>query len=85
LHQGYTIHSERRWGSPDRPFNMLISGITGCGKAHNVFDLLENEIKIKFDCVTIFCLYLHLQQNVRQEVHVVRALCLCAGVNGQTR
>ena len=40
---------------PDPPFNMLISGITGCGKTHYVLDLLETEFKNKFDYIIIIC------------------------------
>ena len=40
---------------PDPPFNMLISGITGCGKTHFVLDLLENEFRQKFDYIIIIC------------------------------
>src|SRR5271157_4413625 len=39
----------------DPPFNMLISGMTGCGKTHFVLDLLENEFKTKFDYIIIIC------------------------------
>src|SRR5271166_6680061 len=39
----------------DPPFNMLISGMTGCGKTHFVLDLLENEFKNKFDYIIIIC------------------------------
>ena len=45
---------------PQPPFNMLISGITGCGKTHFVLDLLENEYRSKFNhiimaCPTFYC------------------------------
>ena len=40
---------------PEPPFNMLISGITGCGKTHMVLDLLEVEYRKKFDYVIIIC------------------------------
>ena len=40
---------------PEPPFNMLISGITGCGKTHFVLDLLENEYRSKFDHIIIAC------------------------------
>jgi len=40
---------------PEPPFNMLISGITGCGKTHYVLDLLQNEFKGKFDYIVIIC------------------------------
>ena len=41
------------WLEP--PFNMLISGITNCGKTHYILDLLENEFRNKFDYIIIFC------------------------------
>jgi len=37
------------------PHNMLISGITNCGKTHFVLDLLENEYKDYFDNIVLFC------------------------------
>jgi Cdc6-like AAA superfamily ATPase len=40
---------------PEPPFNMLISGITGCGKTHMVLDLLEVEYRKQFDYVIIIC------------------------------
>jgi Cdc6-like AAA superfamily ATPase len=40
---------------PKPPFNMLISGITGCGKTHFVLDLLETQYKNKFDYIIIVC------------------------------
>ena len=40
---------------PDPPFNMLISGITACGKTHFVLDLLKNEFKGRYDYVLILC------------------------------
>ena len=40
---------------PDPPFNMLISGITGCGKTHYVLDLLETKFRNKFDYIIIIC------------------------------
>lgn len=39
----------------DKPFNMLVCGITGCGKTFYVLDLLENEFKHKFDYIIIIC------------------------------
>lgn len=39
----------------DPPFNMLIAGITNCGKTHYVLDLLEKCYVNKFDYVVIFC------------------------------
>ena len=36
-------------------FNMLISGITNCGKTHYVLDLLEKHCKNKFDYIVIYC------------------------------
>jgi hypothetical protein len=40
---------------PDLPFNMLISGISGCGKTHYVLDLLETQFRNKFDYIIIIC------------------------------
>ena len=37
------------------PHNMLISGVTNCGKSHFVLDLLENEYKNHFDNIVLFC------------------------------
>ena len=37
------------------PFNMLVSGMTGCGKTHYILDLLETEFKNKFDYIFIIC------------------------------
>ena len=37
------------------PFNMLVSGMTGCGKTHYILDLLETEFKNKFDYIIIIC------------------------------
>jgi hypothetical protein len=40
---------------PDLPFNMLISGISECGKTHYVVDLLETQFINKFDYIIIIC------------------------------
>ncbi len=40
---------------PEPPFNMLISGITGCGKTHYVLDLLETRFTKTFDYIVIIC------------------------------
>jgi GTPase SAR1 family protein len=40
---------------PEPPFNMLISGITGCGKSFLALQLLENEFRNKFDYIFIIC------------------------------
>ena len=37
------------------PHNMLISGITNCGKTHFVLDLLETEYKDFFNKIILFC------------------------------
>ncbi len=42
-----------KWLEP--PFNMLVSGITNCGKTHYVLDLLETIYKNKFDYIVIYC------------------------------
>ena len=39
----------------DPLFNILISGITNCGKTHFVLDLLEKNYKNKFDYIVIYC------------------------------
>jgi hypothetical protein len=44
---------------PKPPFNMLISGITNCGKTHYALDLIENWARSfpdqAFDYVVIYC------------------------------
>ena len=37
------------------PHNMLISGVTNCGKTKFILDLLEKEYLNKFDNIIIFC------------------------------
>jgi hypothetical protein len=44
---------EEIWLEP--PFNMLICGITNCGKTHYILDLLETQYRNKFDYILIFC------------------------------
>ena len=39
----------------DVPFNMLISGMTDCGKTYYVLDLLEHDFMKTFDYIVIFC------------------------------
>lgn len=39
----------------DVPFNMLISGMTDCGKTYYVLDLLEQDFLKTFDYIVIFC------------------------------
>ena len=38
-----------------QPHNMLISGVTNCGKTHFILDLLELEYKDFFDYIILFC------------------------------
>jgi hypothetical protein len=42
---------------PRKPYNMLISGITNCGKTHYVLDLIEHEMlkHEAFDYIVIYC------------------------------
>ena len=41
---------------PKPPFNMLISGITNCGKTHYALDLIENAQSAQvFDYIVIYC------------------------------
>ena len=39
----------------ESPFNILIYGITNCGKIHYVLDLLGKHYKNKFDYIVIYC------------------------------
>ena len=41
------------WLEP--PFNMLVSGVTNCGKTYYVLELLKTVYKNKFDYIVIFC------------------------------
>ena len=38
-----------------KPHNMLISGVTNCGKTHFVLDLIENYYLKMFEFIVIFC------------------------------
>lgn len=40
---------------PDLPFNLVISGITNCGKSRFTLNLLQTTFRRKFDRVVIFC------------------------------
>lgn len=40
---------------PDLPFNLIVSGITNCGKTRYVLGLLQSTFRGKFDRVVIFC------------------------------
>jgi len=37
------------------PFNMLVCGMTDCGKTYFILDLLEKEFKHKFNDIVVFC------------------------------
>jgi len=37
------------------PFNMIISGITNCGKTKYILDLIESEYKCVYDFAIIIC------------------------------
>jgi Cdc6-like AAA superfamily ATPase len=52
---------------PEPPFNMLISGITGCGKTHLILDLLETEYRNKFDYIIIICPTLMYNKTYRRK------------------
>ena len=39
----------------DPPFNMLICGITNCGKTEYALELLSTVYKSKFDYIVLFC------------------------------
>ena len=45
--------NEFEFNSP--PFNMLVCGMTDCGKTYFILDLLEKEFKHKFNDIIIFC------------------------------
>lgn len=52
------------------PFNILISGMTGCGKTHFVLDLLEKEFRNKFDYIIIICpTFLYNKTYNRKFIH----------------
>jgi hypothetical protein len=54
----------------DPPFNMLISGITNCGKTHYILSLLENHYISKFDYIVIYCpTYLENTTYDRKFIH----------------
>ena len=38
-----------------KPHNMLVSGVTNCGKTRFILDLLEKEYRNVFDNIVIFC------------------------------
>ena len=40
---------------PDLPFNLIVSGITNCGKSRLVLSLLQTTFRGRFDRVVIFC------------------------------
>ena len=40
---------------PVPPFNLLMSGVTNCGKTHMILDLLETNFRNKFDYILIIC------------------------------
>jgi GTPase SAR1 family protein len=37
------------------PFNMLLVGMTGCGKTYFFLDMIESEYKKVFDYIVIIC------------------------------
>ena len=39
----------------DPPFNMIVTGRTGCGKTHYILDLLSTVYRYKFNYIVIFC------------------------------
>ena len=51
----------------DIPFNMLVMGMTDCGKTYFVLDLLENEFRKKFDYIIIFCPTIHMNKTYQDK------------------
>jgi septin family protein len=41
------------WCKP--PFNMMVCGMTDCGKTHFIVDLLEREFASQFHDIVLFC------------------------------
>ena len=56
----------------DIPFNMLISGMTDCGKTYYVLDLLEHDFVQKFDYIVIFCPSIDMNKTYKNRTWVKR-------------
>ena len=54
------------------PFNMLLLGITHCGKTHYVLDLLEKHCKNKFDYIAIYCPTLLVNNTYNKKFIVIK-------------
>ena len=39
----------------ETPFNMIIVGMTGCGKTYYLLNMLENEYNGYFDYISLIC------------------------------
>ena len=54
----------------DLPFNMLVMGMTDCGKSYFVLDLLENEFLKKINDIIIFCPTIQMNKTYQDRLWI---------------
>ena len=52
------------------PFNMLVTGMTDCGKSYFILNLLENEFFSKFNDIVIFCPTINMNKTYLERLWI---------------
>ena len=53
----------------ETPFNMMIVGMTGCGKTHYLLSMLEEEYFGHFECIFLICPTYNWNKTYQEWVH----------------
>ncbi len=61
--------SDRREQTLETPFNMMIVGMTGCGKTYYLLNMLEKEYFGHFECIFLICPTYNWNKTYQEWIH----------------